>query len=81
MWSWHLQHGVARLVIPMDDAFLVRRVERFGQLPGNREGLGDRQRSARGDRQAGLHQLENQRRHPVDVLEAVIVPMRMIERG
>ena len=31
----------------MDDAFLVRGVERLGELSRNRESIGDRQRPAR----------------------------------
>ena len=68
----------------MDDAFLVRRVERFGNLARNREGLGDRQRSAREaiGKGGALDQLEDQRRHPIDVLEAVDrANVRMIERS
>ena len=52
----------------MDDALLVRRVERLGDLPRDREGLGDRQRAAGetiGERGA-LDEFEDQRRLALD---------------
>ena len=61
-----LQDDVGRLQIAMDDAFLVRRVERFGDLARDRERLGDRQRPARepiGERRS-LDELEDQRVTP-----------------
>jgi hypothetical protein len=38
---------IRRLEVPMDDAFLVRRLERFGDLSGDRQSLFERKRSAR----------------------------------
>ena len=68
----------------MDDAFLVRRVERLGDLARNREGVGDRQRPAREaiGKGGALDQLEDQRGHAIGFLEAVDrADVRMIERG
>src|SRR5262245_26572246 len=48
----HLHHAivlhedVGRLEIAMDDSTLVRRFERLGELPGDRDRVLDRQRSA-----------------------------------
>ena len=79
-----LQHDVRRLQIAMDDPFLVRRLERLGDLPRNRERLGDRQRPAREAIGKGraLDQFEDQRRHAIDFFESVDrADVRMIERG
>ena len=68
----------------MDDALLVRRVERLGDLARDRERLGDRQRPALeaiGQRRP-LDQLEDQRRHAIGFLQPVDrADVRMIERG
>ena len=66
----------------MDDAFLVRGVERIGDLVRDRERVGDRHRSSLdpiGQRLA-FHQLEHQRPHAVGGFEAVDgADVRMIE--
>ena len=58
----------------MDDAFLVRRVERVGDLARDRERLGDRQIGPRCDaigERLALDQLQHECRAAVDVFEAV----------
>ena len=68
----------------MNDAVLVRRVERIGNLARDREALGDRQRSTFqpiGKRRP-VDQLENERRHAIGFLEAVDrANVGMIQRG
>ena len=68
----------------MDDPFLVRGLERLGDLACDRERLGNRQRSALqaiGQRRS-LDQLEDQRRDAVGFFETVDgADVRVIERG
>ena len=68
----------------MDDALLVRGLERLGDLACNGEGLGDRQRSALetiGERRA-FDQLEDQRGHAIGFFQSVDrADVRVIERG
>ena len=79
-----LQDDVGRLQIAMDDPFLVRGLERLGDLTGDGERLGDRQRSstqAIGQRRS-LDQFEDQRRDAVRFFETVDrADVRVIERG
>ena len=67
----------------MDDAELVRRLERFGELPGNLERLGDRDRSL-GDallEGRSLDELHDDRARAAALFEAVDVrDERMIQR-
>ena len=68
----------------MNDPFLVRRLERLGDLPRNREGLGHRQTPALQALGEGgpLDQLEHQRRQAIDFFQSVDrANVRMIERG
>ena len=86
----HLDHAigrdldVGRLQIAMDDALLVRRFERLGDLPRNRHRLVQRQRPA-GDpigQRLALDQFEDQRMRLAAVLEPVNrADVRMVERG
>ena len=57
----------------MDDPVLVRRLERVGDLRGNGQRLGERDRPSRhplGERLA-LHELHHERRSALDLLDAV----------
>ena len=67
----------------MDDPFLVCRLERVGDLPGERDRLVERKRTPRhtvGQR-VPLDEFEHQGRHAVDVLQRVNRgDMRMIQR-
>jgi hypothetical protein len=59
--------------IPMDDPRLVRRFERFGDLPRDGQRFVERNRTLRdpiGQRRA-FHQLQHQRAHAVGVFETV----------
>ena len=75
---------VGRLQIAMDDAVLVRRFERLGNLPRDRQRFVDGQRAARdpvGERVA-LDQLQDERVDVAAVLEPVDRrDVRMVERG
>ena len=67
----------------MDDPLLVRRFERLGDLPRDRQRLVERDRPVRdpiGERRA-FDQLHHQRAHAVGVFEAVDVrDVRMVQR-
>ena len=85
----HLHRAVAAdldvggLQIAMHDAQVVRGLERFGDLPGDRQRLGDRHRSALDQRRkiVALDQLHHQRADAVRFLEAVDVrDVGVIER-
>ncbi len=68
----------------MDDAALVRRLERFRDLAGDSEGLVDRQRSGSDPLGQGrtLDQLEHQRRRAAAQIESVDLPdVRVVQRG
>jgi hypothetical protein len=68
----------------VNDPFLVRGVERIGNLPGDCERLGDRERAARQPIGKGvpLHQLQHQRPKALGFLDAVdCADMRMVQRG
>ena len=75
---------IGRLQIAVNDSLLVRRVERIGDLPRNRQCLAHRQRARRqalGERLT-LDQLENQPMNAVALLEPVDgADVRMIQRG
>ena len=74
---------VRRLQIAMDDALLVRRFERLGDLPRDRQRLVERNRPVRdpiGERRP-LDQLHHQRVQAAGVFEAVdLRDVRMIQR-
>ena len=75
---------VGRLQIAMDDALLVRRFERFGDLPGDRQRFVDRDRSVRNAIGEGrsLDELHDERLHAVRVFEPVDGrDVWMIQRG
>ncbi len=86
----HLHHAlrrhldVGRLEVAVDDALLVRRVERLGHVARIRQRGRDGERAARdpvGQCLAG-HKLQDQRGHPVVGLEAVDgADVGMIQRG
>ena len=69
----------------MDDALFMGDLERVDDLPGDREGFGDRQASASLDplrERAAVHELENQEPETVRFFEAVDrADVRMIQRG
>ena len=79
-----LQDDVRRLQIAMDDPFLMRGVERVGDLPRDRDRLGDRQwptRQTIGERRS-FDELENQRRDAIGFFQPVNrADVGMIERG
>ena len=66
---------VRRLQIAMDDALLVRRFERVGDLPRDRQRLVERDRSAArsAPRASALDQLHHERAHAAGLFEAVNV--------
>jgi hypothetical protein len=68
----------------MDDALLMRRFERLGNLPRDRQGLVERDRSLGdpiGQRRA-FHQFKHQRAYAVGVFQAVdAANVRMTQRG
>ena len=74
---------VCRLQVAVDDSLFVRRLERLGDLPGEREGFIERETAvddAIGERWA-LDQLHHQRDGPVLLFEAVnLRDMGMIQR-
>jgi hypothetical protein len=75
---------VGRLEIPMDDAGLVRRRQGVGDLPRDRQRLGDRDRALR--QPVGqcrpLDQFEDERLRPARLLEAVNrADVGMVQRG
>ena len=85
----HLHHAVwphfdvRGLEIAVDDALLVRRFERLGDLRRDRPGVGQRQRSLRDPigKCRARHKLEHERMHSSAVFEAVdVADVRMIER-
>jgi hypothetical protein len=75
---------VRRLQVAVDDPFLVRRLERFGDLPRDRQSLAHRQRAAPqalGEVLA-LHELEDEERRALGLLDAVDGgDARVVERG
>jgi len=74
---------VRRLQVTVDDPLLVRRLERLGDLPGDRQRIGERHRPARDeDRQVvPVDQLHDQGPHAPRLLEAVdLRDVRMVER-
>ena len=67
----------------MDDAFLVRSVECFGDLPREGDRLGDGERPARqAIRECGpFDELEDQRHDPVGLFQSIDrADVRMVER-
>jgi hypothetical protein len=79
-----LKDDVGRLEITMDDPLFVRRAERLGDLPCDRERSRDRQRSsfeAFGQRRA-VDQFQHQRCHAIRFVEPIDrSDVRMVERG
>lgn len=75
---------VGRLQIAMDDPFLVRRIERLGNLARDPERFGERQRATRqaiGECRS-VDQFENQRGQPIGFLESIdSADVRVVERG
>jgi hypothetical protein len=81
---FRLQHDVGGLQIAVDDPFLMRRIERGGDLSGNSESLGDGQRPARQPicERWALDQLEDERRHAITFFQSVDrADVGMVERG
>src|SRR4026208_2149298 len=75
---------MGRLEVAVSDALRVRRVEGFGNLPTDRESVGDGQRTTREaiSERRTLDELQYQRDAIVEILEPVDrTDMRMVERG
>jgi hypothetical protein len=79
-----LQDNVGRLQIAVDDAFLMRRVERLGDLARNRESLGHRHWPALEaiGKRGSFDELEDQSRDAIALFQPIDGPdVRVIERG
>ena len=73
---------VGRLQVAVDDAELVRRFEALGDLPGEREPLGERQAARVLVERSARHELHDERPNRRGVLDAMHVrDVRVIEGG
>jgi hypothetical protein len=78
------QGNIRGFQIAVDDAFLMRRFQRFRELPGDDEGLIDRDRPTRNAlvQALSIHQFEHKEVRAVGFIKTInLCDVRMVQRG